>query len=130
MPLRPELSALNGAAQGGDGEHGHPPEDVIGDAHLRDPDGRLQIQGRVLVGGLGDLAAAVEERGGYELVFGHDPRLAIPPGRSTATGAGSGPSVNVVPLPVPGPRHSAQGIVNPGGNPSLLGRLRSARLTP
>lgn len=104
MPFGPELAALDRPAQGRDREHRNPPEDVIGDAHLRDPDGRLQIQGRVLVGGLGDLAAPLEEDAGYELVFGHGAAFAIQTGRSTATGAGSGPSVNVVPLPVPGPR--------------------------
>ncbi|KQT93385.1 hypothetical protein ASG60_08445 [Methylobacterium sp. Leaf469] len=104
MPFRSELAALDGTAQGGDREHGHPPEHVVRDAELGQPHGRLQIQGRVVVGGLGDLAAPLEEDAGYELVFGHGAAFAIRGGRSTATGAGSAFRVNVVPLAVPGPR--------------------------
>lgn len=130
MPLRSELAALDGASQGGDRENWHATEDVIRDTHLRQPDGRLQVEGCVLVGGLGDLAAPLEEHPDYELVFGHDAAFAIRGGRSTATGVGSAFRVNVVPIAVPGPRRPGQGIVNPRANPDLLGGRRSATLTP
>lgn len=130
MSFGPKLAALDGAAQGRDGEHRHAPKGVVWDAHLGDPDGRLQIERRILVGGLGDLAAPLEEHPGYELIFGHAPAFAIQRGTSTAPGAGSGFSVNVVPLAVPGPRRSGQRIVNHCANPSLPAGRRSARLTP
>lgn len=75
MPLRPKIPPVDGLAELAHGPARRAVEQAVGipNAELRQPDGRFQVEGRIIAGDRRQLRPALEQvETDDELVRGHD----------------------------------------------------------